>query len=88
MVQTLISDGSKKIMMSSNIVKRKREKEELEDHCEEDWDEELYSNSSNYVMIDEYRNGEVTTFGQLPYSKVYIFIMVSVQSVMWVTFLK
>ena len=38
MVQPLISDVSKKMKMSPNIAKRKRE---------DDWDEELYSNSSN-----------------------------------------
>ena len=36
MVQPLISVVAKKMKMSSNIVKRKREKEEPEDHCEED----------------------------------------------------
>ena len=43
--------------MWENIVKRKREEEEPEVRCEEDWDEELYSNSSNYLMFDEYGKG-------------------------------
>ena len=40
MVQTLISDVAKKMKMSSNIAKRKREEEE-QVHCEDDWEEEL-----------------------------------------------
>ena len=39
MVQPLITDVAKKMKMSSNIAKRKREDEEPKVHCEEDWDE-------------------------------------------------
>ena len=53
---------------SSNIAKRKREPK---DPCEEDWGVELYSNSSNYVLFDEYCKGKVATFGQLSSSSVY-----------------
>ena len=63
MVQTLISDLAKK--MSSKISKRKREEEE-QVHCEDDWEEELYSNSSNYIIWNKYGNGEVASFGLLP----------------------
>ena len=66
-VQPLISDVAKK--MSSNIAKRKREEEE-QVHWEDDWEEELYSNSSNYVIWNKYVNGEVASFGLLPYSNV------------------
>ena len=69
MVQPLISVVAKK--MSVNIAKRKREKEEPENPCEKDWGEELYSNSSNYVLFDEYCKGKVATFGQLSSSSVY-----------------
>ena len=50
-VQTLISVVAKKMKMSSNIAKRKikKKKEEPEELCEEDWGQQLYSNSSNYV---------------------------------------
>ena len=41
MVQPLISVVAKKMKMSSNIAKWKREKEEHEDHFKEDWVEEL-----------------------------------------------
>ena len=68
MVQTLISDVAKKMKMSSNIAKRKREEEE-QVHCEDDWEEELYSNSSNYVIWNKYGNGEVASFGLIPDSK-------------------
>ena len=81
MVQPLISDVAKNLKMSSNIAKRKREDEEPEVHCEEDWDEELYSNSINYVM----------EIGKWPLSASFCiakYIMVSVQSVIWVIFLK
>ena len=37
MVQPLISDVAKK--MNSNIANRKREEEEPQAHCEDDWDE-------------------------------------------------
>ena len=50
MVQPLISDVAKKMKMISNISKRKREDEEPEVHCKEEWDKELYSNLSNYVV--------------------------------------
>ena len=56
--------------MSSNIAKRKREDEEPQVHCEDDWDEELYSNFSNYVVWNKYGNGEVASYSLLPNSKV------------------
>ena len=59
------------IMMSSNITKREREDEEPQVHCEDDWNEELYSNSSNYVVCNKYGNGEVATFGLFPDRRVY-----------------
>ena len=71
MVHPWISIVAKKMKMCSNIAKRKREKEEPEDPCEEDWGEELYSNSSNYVLFNEYGKGKVATFGQLLSSSVY-----------------
>ena len=69
MFQPLISVVAKK--MSSNIAKTNKENEEPEDPCEEDWGEKLYSNSSNYIMFDEYGKGKVATFGQLSSSLVY-----------------
>ena len=54
LILLLIADIAKKMMISSNIAKRKRE---------DDWDEELYSYSSNYVLVwNKYGNGEVATF--------------------------
>ena len=53
MVQPLISVVAKKMKMSSNIAKRKREKDKLEFHCEEDWGEERYSNSSKFIIFDK-----------------------------------
>ena len=67
MVPPLISVVAKKMKMSSNIANSKREKEEQEDPCEEDWGEELYSYSSKY---DEYGKGEVATFCQVSSSLV------------------
>ena len=71
MVQTQISDVAKKMRMSSNLAKRKR-KEEEPAHWEDEWEGELYSNSSNYnVTWNLYSNGEVATFGiQLPVNTV------------------
>ena len=46
LVQTLISDVAKKMRMSSNLAKRKREEEEPA-HWEDEWEGELYSTSSN-----------------------------------------
>ena len=40
LVQTLISDVAKKMRMSSNLAKRKREEEEPA-HLEDDWEGEL-----------------------------------------------
>ena len=71
MVQPLISVVAKKMKMSSNIAKRKRKKEEQEVHCGEDWGEEIYSNSSNFIIFDDYGKGEVATFCQLSSSPVY-----------------
>ena len=63
-------DVSKKMRMSSNLAKRKREEEEPV-HWEDEWEGELYSNSSNYVTWNQYGNGEVATFSvQLPVSTV------------------
>ena len=71
MVQPLISVAVKKSKMNSIIAKRKREKVEPEDPCEKDWGEELYSNSSNYELFDEYSKGKLATFCQLSSSTVY-----------------
>ena len=68
-VQPLISDVAKKMRMSSNLAKRKREEEELA-HPEDDWEEELHSNSSTFVCFDQYGHGEVATFCKLPVSTV------------------
>ena len=62
---------AKKKKMSSNSTKMKREKEEMKDYCEEDWGKELYSNSSNFVLFDEFGIGELDTFGQMLFSLVY-----------------
>ena len=51
--------------MSSNLANRKRDEDELGVPCEEDWDQEIYSNSSNFVYYDKYGKGKVVTFGQL-----------------------
>ena len=67
LVQTLISDVAKKMRMSSNLAKRKREEQESA-HWEDEWKGELYSNSRNYVTWNQYVNGEVPTFGQVPVS--------------------
>ena len=40
--------------------------EEEEAHWEDDWEGELYSNSSNYVTWNQYGTGEMATFDQLP----------------------
>ena len=68
LVQTLISDVAKK--MSSNLAKRKREEEELA-HWEDEWEGGLYSNSSNFVVWNQFGKGEVASFCQLPVSPVY-----------------
>ena len=47
MVQLLISDVAKKLKMSSNIAKRKREEEEPQVNCA---NKELYSNSNDYIV--------------------------------------
>ena len=47
--------------MSSNLAKWKRDEEEPEEPCEEDWGQEIFSNSSN---------GKMATFGQLSFSLV------------------
>ena len=65
----VISDVSKKMRMSSNFAKGKREEEEPA-LWENEWEGELYSNSSNYVTWNQYGNGEVASFGQLPVSMV------------------
>ena len=39
-------------------------------HLEDDWEWEIYSNSSTFVCFDKYRKGEVATFCQLPVSPV------------------
>ena len=57
--------------MSSNIAKRKREKEKLEFHCEEDWGEERYSNSSNFLIFYKYGKVDLANFSQLSSSPVY-----------------
>ena len=57
------------ICSNQYIAKRKREEEKPQVHCEDEWDEELYSNSSNYVIWNKYGNGEVASFGLLPDSK-------------------
>ena len=62
LVQTLFSDVAKKMRMSSNLAKTKREEEELA-HWEDEWEGELYSNSINYVTWNQYSNGEVANFG-------------------------
>ena len=48
MVQPLISGVVKRMKMSSNLAKRKRDQDEP---YEEDWGQETYSNSSNHVMM-------------------------------------
>ena len=68
-VQPLISDVAKKMRMSSNLAKRKREEEEPA-HLEDDWEGELHSNSSTFVCFDKYGHGEVATFCKLPVSPV------------------
>ena len=55
--------------MSSNLTKRKREEKETA-HPEDDWEEELYSNSSIIVCFDQYGRGEVASFCKLPVSMV------------------
>ena len=62
MVQPLISDVAKKMKISLNIAKRKREDKEPQVHCEDD-------NSRNYVVWNKYGNEEVATFDLLPDSK-------------------
>ena len=66
-VQPLISDVAKK--MSSNLAKRKREEEEPA-HPEDDWEEELHSNSSTFVCFNQYGRGKVATFCKLLVSMV------------------
>ena len=66
LVQTLISDVAKKMRMSSNFAKRKREEKEPAH-----WEGELYSNSSNFVVWNQFGKGEVASFCQLPVSPVY-----------------
>ena len=60
-VQPLISDVAKKMRMSSNLAKMKKEVDELA-HPEDDWDDEVYSNSITIVCFDQYSRGEVATF--------------------------
>ena len=38
--------------------------------CEEDWGQEIYSNSSNFVFYNDYGKLKVATFGQLWFSLV------------------
>ena len=68
-VQPLISDVAKKMRMSSNLAKMKKEVDELA-HPEDDWDDEVYSNSITIVCFDQYSRGEFATFCKLPISKV------------------
>ena len=49
-VQPLISDVAKKMRMSSNLAKRKREEEEPA-HLEDDWEGGLHSNSCTVVCL-------------------------------------
>ena len=51
--------------MSSNLAKRKRDEEDPEEPCEEEWGQEIYSNPSNFVSYGEYSNGKEAAFGQL-----------------------
>ena len=55
-VQPLISDVAKKMRMSSNLAKRKRQEDEPA-HPEDDWDDEVYSNTSSFVQFDQYGQG-------------------------------
>ena len=86
MVQTLISDVAKKMKMSSNIAKRKREEETPQVHCEDDRNEELYSNSSNYVIWNN--SMEMGKRPLLAWFRIARYCMVRIQSVIWVTFLE
>ena len=68
-VQPLISDVAKKMRMSSNLAKRKREEDEPA-HPEDDWEDEVYSNTSSFVCFNQYGRGEIATFSKVPVSTV------------------
>ena len=53
-VQLLISDVAKKMWMSSNLAKRKREEDD----------------TSSFVFFNQYGRGEITTFSKVPVSTV------------------
>ena len=55
--------------MSSNLAKRKREEYEPA-QPEDDWEDEVYSNTSSFVYFDQYGRGEIATFCKFPVSMV------------------
>ena len=64
-----LSNVAKKMRMSSNLAKRKREEYEPA-HPEDDWEDEAYSNASSFVCFDQYGRGEIATFCKFPVSTV------------------
>ena len=78
--QPLISEVVKKMRMSTNPAKRKQLEDEAA-HLEDDWQgEELFSNSSNYVVWNKYGHGVTATFGQDQVSPVLLGICKSKES--------
>ena len=78
--QPLISEVVKKMRMSTNPAKRKQPEDETA-HLEEDWQgEELFSNSSTFVVWNKYGHGVTATFGKDQVSSVLLGISNSNES--------
>ena len=57
--------------MSSNLAKRKRQEDDPA-HPEDDWEDEVHSNTSSFVQFDKFGQGVIATFSKgqwtiLPY---------------------
>ena len=68
-VQPLISEVAKKMRMSSNLAKRKRPEDEPA-HPEDDWHDEVYSNTSSFVQFDHFGQVMNAIFRKGPVSPV------------------